>query len=161
MEKEQTSLLKKWWFWTIIVLTTLCIVLIYLLFAKKDNLTANTNDIISQIRKISNQSILYISNDTLLIYAEHFNGVEGELEEIMNFVKDNRTSIFKDYNKLITISLIDNSKDEYLILKQELNLFDFSLTSDKTYIDFEDYKKLFNKYEGTMEDYTDLFTSIY
>lgn len=164
MEKEKVSILRKWWFWVIVVLTILCIILISLLIVKKDNFSSNTNDIISQIKQISNKSILYVSNDTLLVYAEHFNGIEGELKEIMDFVKDNKSSIFKNYNKLITISLIDNtdnSKEEYLILKQELNLSNFSLISDKTYIDFEDYKKLFNTYEGTMDNYTDLFTSIY
>lgn len=161
--KEEKKIFKNWYVWVIVFLAVLCVLLFIALQIKNEVVTTN-NNIPPQIQQISNNSMLYISNDSLILYVEHFEEVDEEIDNTIKYIRDNKNTTFKNYNKLITISLLDdeeNSNNEYMILKQEIDLSNFEIISNKTYIDFENYKTLYDTYEDTMTKYKDLYNSIY
>lgn len=162
----KAKLYQKWWFWVCIIFVILIIgIVLSIILIVKDN-TKNIDNISSQIQNIYKNSALYSSIDnTLILELKHFDTEKNAIEyrNIISLIKNNLNKELKNYKKLIILSYIDdeeNNQSQYMLLTTVYSLPDFMEKENINYIDFNNYMNLYNAYNETMNNYTDLFISI-
>lgn len=157
MEKEKTKLYQKWWFWLCIVLIVLIIGFTSIVMVGFNIATSGISGVARQIQDISKNTTLYSSagNNTLILEIDHFDQLkDGDLEKIINIIKENTNTTFEYYSKLIILNYIDVKNQETpMLMIKEYSMPNFTETKDLTYVDY-------NIYENTMKNYTQLFNSI-
>lgn len=161
-----SKVLEKWWFWvilSIIIITLLITISIIVVINGQGN---EIKGLTSEVQRIYDEAEIYLSADkkTLILELNNWdNDYEEQLSEIINLLKSKiNNDELQTYNKFVTLTYLNsNEQKNMLYIKQTYTLPDFVLEDTKEYIDFEEYKDLYNTLENTMDSYTNLFNDIY
>lgn len=161
-----SKVLEKWWFWvilSIIIITLLITISIIVVINGQGN---EIKGLTSEVQRIYDEAEIYLSADkkTLILELNNWdNDYEEQLSEIINLLKSKiNNNELQTYNKFVTLTYLNsNEQNNMLYIKQTYTLPDFVLEDTKEYIDFEEYKDLYNTLENTMDSYTNLFNDIY
>ena len=166
--KKEKEFYKKWWFWLILLAIIIVIGFILILVMAFNIVKGDVKDLALEIHKVYKDATVYSSAEGNTIYIElrkWDNKYSNELGKIINIVKtkvnNNELSM---YNKFVTLAYIkSNGNEEELLVKTVYSLPDFvkDENSSKTYIVFEEYEKMYDTLNKTMDSYTGLFNSIY
>jgi len=161
------DLIKKWWFWVIILITILIIGFVTVICMGFNILRGEVGNLAIEIQDIYQDATLYSSagRNTLILELLNYNNEEDSIkhEKIISIIKSAKNNgKLSEFSKLITLSLIDsNGKSNQLLIKTVINLDEFTIESQESYILYKEYEDLFNKYNNAMDAYTSLFNSIY
>lgn len=149
-------MLKKWWFWTIILLIISIIsfaTLVGIAFiSNKDDYWLN-----KKIHEIYDNSNVYTSknNTTIFIEFHYFDNDKNseQLKEIIQFIKKEKANYnLENYDTLKTISyLINDDNEEAIAIIETVDLNTSTIEETCTFILFEEYEKLYNSFESSME----------
>lgn len=155
-------MLKKWWFWTIILIIIVVISFVALVgitfISNKDDYWLN-----KKIHEIYENSNVYTSknNNTIFIELHYFDNDKNseQLKEIIQFIKKEKANYnLENYDTLKTISyLINDDNEETMAIIENVDLNTSTIEETCTFILFEEYEKLYNSFESSME----LLNSIY
>ena len=161
-----SKVLEKWWFWlilSIIIITLLITISIIVVINGQVN---EIKGLTSEVQGIYDKAEIYLSADkkTLILELNDWdNDYEEQLSEIINLLKSKiNNDELQTYNKFVTLTYLNsNEQKNVLYIKQTYTLPNFVLEDTKEYIDFEEYKDLYNTLDNTMDSYTNLFNDIY
>lgn len=167
-KKKENSLYRKWWFW-LILLAIICVTSFTMVMLKAFNtIKGEIGDLALEIQGIYEDATVYSSagSNTLFIELRNWdNEYSDRLAKIIDTVKTKvNNNKLSGYNKFVTLAYIQsNEKKEALIIRTSYSLPDFVKNEEdsKSYILFDEYQKLFNTLDKTMDSYTGLFNSIY
>lgn len=160
------DLVKKWWFWVIILIIILIIGFVTVICMGFNILRGEVGDLAIEIQNIYQDATLYSSTgrNSLILELLNYDNEEDSIkrEKIINIIKSKKNNGgLSEFNKLITLSFVDsNGKSNQLLIKTIINLDEFTIESQESYILYKEYEDLFDKYNNAMNSYTSLFNSI-
>lgn len=161
------ELIKKWWFWIIILIIIITISFTGIMCMAFNVIKGEVADLAKEIQNIYPDATLYSSagRNTLVLELLNYDNERDatKQEEIINIIKSKKgNGELEEFTKIITLTFINSGgKSNALLSKTKINLKEFTIESQESYILYKEYEELFNKYSNAMEGYTNLFNSIY
>lgn len=161
------DLIKKWWLWLIVAIIIFIISLTIIVCVGYSTIKGEVENLAKEIQEIYSDATLYSSagRNSLTLELLNFDNERDskKQEEINNIIKTKKNNgELNEFNKLITLSYMNsNGKSNQLLMRTIVNLDEFTIESQESYILFKEYEELFDKYNDAMNSYTKLFNSIY
>lgn len=161
-----SKVLEKWWFWVILSIIIITLLITISIIVAINGQVNEIKGLTSEVQGIYDKAEIYLSADkkTLILELNDWdNDYEEQLSEIINLLKSKiNNDELQTYNKFVTLTYLNsNEQKNVLYIKQTYTLPNFVLEDTKEYIDFEEYKDLYNTLDNTMDSYTNLFNDIY
>ena len=161
-----SKVLEKWWFWVILSIIIITLLITISIIVVINGQVNEIKGLTSEVQGIYDKAEIYLSADkkTLILELNNWdNDYEEQLSEIINILKSKiNNDELQTYNKFVTLTYLNsNEQKNVLYIKQTYTLPNFVLEDTKEYIDFEEYKDLYNTLDNTMDSYTNLFNDIY
>lgn len=161
-----SKVLEKWWFWVILSIIIITLLITISIIVVINGQVNEIKGLTSEVQGIYDKAEIYLSADkkTLILELNNWdNDYEEQLSEIINLLKSKiNNDELQTYNKFVTLTYLNsNEQKNVLYIKQTYTLPNFVLEDTKEYIDFEEYKDLYNTLDNTMDSYTNLFNDIY
>lgn len=161
-----SKVLEKWWFWVILSIIIITLLITISIIVVINGQVNEIKGLTSEVQGIYDKAEIYLSADkkTLILELNDWdNDYEEQLSEIINLLKSKiNNDELQTYNKFVTLTYLNsNEQKNVLYIKQTYTLPNFVLEDTKEYIDFEEYKDLYNTLDNTMDSYTNLFNGIY
>lgn len=161
-----SKVLEKWWFWVILSIIIITLLITISIIVVINGQVNEIKGLTSEVQGIYDKAEIYLSADkkTLILELNDWdNDYEEQLSEIINLLKSKiNNDELQTYNKFVTLTYLNsNEQKNVLYIKQTYTLPNFVLEDTKEYIDFEEYKDLYNTLDNTMDSYTNLFNDIY
>ena len=156
---------EKWWFWVAISIMTISLAFTVVMTLAFNMAVGEIQGLTDEMQKIYSNAKVYTSAEksTLILELNNWDNDTDKLKEMLRILKEKLDdNELNTYTKLITISFINSSGNkEVLCVKQEYQLPNFSKESERQYIDFGEYKRIYNTLDKTVDNYNDLMNLIY
>jgi hypothetical protein len=156
---------EKWWFWVAISIMAISLAFTVVMTLAFNMAVGEIQGLTDEMQKIYSNAKVYTSAEksTLILELNNWDNDTDKLKEMLRILKEKLDdNELNTYTKLITISFINSSGNkEVLCVKQEYQLPNFNKESERQYIDFGEYKRIYNTLDKTVDNYNDLMNLIY